>query len=175
MPAIQSTQTPSTIRPQDLVMQFLAEQTQLAVRLSQNLQEISRSLLERVRQTAANRIPLERSLSNTTKQTIFQIAGAVGSTVLKMAATQAGFKAGIEINPLHKANFTKEAESMNVIAALAEKAAGGSITYLQGTGNAEEFRQQELQHFQQGNAACQKAVQDTQDTIVSMAKQMISH
>ncbi len=175
MPAIQQTQHPSSIRPQDLLMEFLSKQTGLAIRLSQELQWMSENLLERTRRAAAQRMPLEGPFSNTTKQTLFQIVGATASIGCKIAATQASFSAGIEADASYKLDFEKQAKTMEAAAALFEQATGASGTYLKGTGDAQEFRQQELQQFQQQNASCQKSVQDAQDALLSAAKQVTAH
>lgn len=175
MPAIQSTQPPSSIRPQDLLMEFLSKQTELAIRMSQELQWMSQSLLKRIRRAAADRTPLEGPFNNATKQTLFQIVGAAGSFGWNMAATQASFRANIQLNPLHKAGFDQQAGRMGVMAALFEQATRASGTYLKGSGDSLEFHQQELQQFQQQNMSCQKSVQDTQDGLLGAAKQVISH
>ncbi|MFS8563004.1 MAG: hypothetical protein LVR00_01175 [Rhabdochlamydiaceae bacterium] len=181
MQPVQSTPTPSNIRPQDLIMQFLAVHTQLAVRLSQNLQQISRDLLERVRKTAATRIPLEGPFSNMTKQTIFQMVGAGASFYLKMQATQVDFRAHLlsgtltPIQEMAKTNFKRQGNHLKNAANIVEQVAQGSMSYLKGSGDAQEFRQQELQQFQQQNASCLGAAKDAQDTLVSMTKQIITH
>ena len=193
---VQSSTPPlSNVRPQDLIVDFLRTQTVLSIRLSENLQDLSRDLLERVRKVMANKIPLDGSFNNCSIQTIFQLSAAIGSGCLQMKAIRLGSlsanlaatiippdrvssaaeRATYEQQVNLKINYDSQKQHMDMASGLVQGISQAASTYLKGNEQTFGFNAEELNKFHQENATCQNNVRSSQDALASLVRQITSH
>ncbi len=185
-----TTPTLSNVRPQDLIVDFLRTQTALSVRLSENLQDLSRDLLERVRKIMANKISLDGSFNNGSMQTVFQLAATIGSGCLQMrsiglgslsanlAATLAPIdtsRAGYAALAKLKTKYDTQKGYADMSSSLVQGISQTAIAFLQGNAETYKFSSEELDKFHKENAACLTSTRSAQDTLTTLVKQIASH
>ena len=185
---------PAPARVQELIIDFLRTQTSLSVRLSENLQDLSRDLLDRIRKVMADKVPLDWGLNNCSLQTIFGLACTIGTGMLQMEAASASFQAapldllqnpgsrGTEAARAHYQTQMLTLSELNNRESLMTNTAGvvQSLSQIGGTyfrGREERFgfNSQELQQFQQETTACLKNTREAQESLAATVKQISSH
>ena len=181
-------------RVQELIIDFLRIQTNLSIRLSENLQDLSRDLLDRIRKVMADKVPLDWGLNNCSLQTIFGLASTIGTGLLQMEAAKASFEAA----PLHllkepprsapetekifynqemlrQSELNNRKNLMGSTASIVQSLSQIGGAYLGGRGECFGFNAQELQQLQHETAACLKTTRESQESLTATVKQISSH
>lgn len=190
-----SVQKPSSVRPQELLVDFLRQQTQLSIRLSQNLQGLSQQLLEKTRAVMARKVPLSLSFNNSIYQMVLQLAcgsiAALASTEGAAAKCQSisrfsllqkpaklasdAVKAAYGKDVAEKANLDHKASLLSIsLPKIMEVVSQAGNVMLSGRGEALSFAQRELDIFFEQNKTCQKSTTDAQDMLAATTRQIIN-
>ncbi len=189
---------PQVSRVQDQLIEFFRTQTNLSIRLSENLQNLSRDLLDRTRKVMADKLPLlgAFSLNNTSTQTIFQVASAIAVGGLQLASIQAGASSsriaaemgsapastadlGVISRYTRLSNEKSEFDTRQGFTEAGSKLTNTTsqafMTFLQGKGSTYEFNSSDLTKTRDETTACLRNTQEAQALLASTIKQVLGH
>ena len=189
---------PQVSRVQDQLIDFFRTQTNLSIRLSENLQNLSRDLLDRTRKVMEDKLPLlgAFSLNNTSIQTIFQVASAIAVGGFQLASTKAGISSSkietemgsapsstadlAEISRYRRLSNEKgkvdtQKGFFDLGSTLTQATSQAFMTFLGGKAQTHDFKSKDLTTTRDETTACLRNTQEAQALLASTIKQTLGH